>query len=397
VNKKIICHINTTFNSRSGSAKRTLKVLKACQDNGYEVLLITGNNNDVDLEQLQGVTVEIVPQLIKAISLKNEFKAYKKIQSLIEQYGPSIVHTHLAKAGILGRLAARNKNIHIVHTVHGPTFPKTIHPIKRLVFWVTEMITASVTDTFIFVGEELRQSFIDAKVCNSENSFVINTARDDSQISYESLGCDEKIHLQNGITSDKTVDKKLISCVARLVPGKQQDHAIQVLYKLHQKGFTNTHLVLIGKALVESEIQFEYHLKELVHTLKLDNFVHFLGHRNDVLEIMDVSDVVILPSKYEGLPNVVVEAVLSGTPVVSYNVSGVDEILGKLFGKLVVPQGDIKGMTNVIVSLFESSDDLFEEYAKLKEVIRKRFSNKVMLERKMKFYEEFVKGSSNVK
>lgn len=391
MNKKLICHINTTFNSRSGSAKRTLKVLKGCLREDYEVLLITGKDNDIELDKLKGIKVEIVPDLVKAISLKNEFKAYKKIQALIEQYQPSIVHTHLAKAGILGRLAARKKNCHIIHTVHGPTFPNTIHPVKRFAFWVMELITARVTDTFIFVGEELKQSFIDAKVCNVKNSGVINTAREDSQILYQSLKGGEKLLLQNEITLDKSADKKLISYVARLVPGKQQDHAIQVLHKLHQKGFTNTHLVLIGKALVESEIQFEEHLKNLVRTLKLDKFVHFLGHRNDVLEIMDVSDVVILPSKYEGLPNVVVEAVLSGTPIVSYNVSGVEEVLGKLCDKLVVKQGDISGMTEVIASLFVSPKFLFEDYAKLKDKIRQRFSSQVMLSSKMKLYEEAIK------
>lgn len=390
VKKKLICHINTTFNSRSGSAKRTRKVLDACLDNGYDVLLITGKDNDIDPKTMGNITIEILPELVKAISLSNELIAYKKIQRLLNRYKPVIVHTHLAKAGILGRLAARKTPNHIIHTVHGPTFPKTISNLKRLVFWTLEFYAAKYTNTFIFVGEELKQSFIDARISKTSNSIVINTARDDCQINYQRLNEKNSISLRNTITSDVSTDKKIISYVARLVPGKQQDHAIHVLSKLHKKGFKNTHLILVGKALLESEVQFESQLHALSKKLELDKFIHFLGHRNDAIEIMDVSDAVILPSKYEGLPNIVVEAVLAGTPVVSYDVSGVKEVLGTLYKKLVVKQGDINGMADIISSIFLSSNDFIQGYSLLKERVKRDFSKETMLKNIIKHYKETI-------
>ncbi len=392
MNKKRICHINTTFNSRSGSSKRTRKILDACVKEGFDVLLITGQSNDINPKTMQGITIEIIPELVKAISLKNEWIAYKKIKNVLKQYKPQIVHTHLAKAGVLGRLAARKNNNHIIHTVHGPTFPESISTPKRVVFWLMEFFAARNTDTFIFVGEELKQTFVNAKIAKSSNAIVINTARDDTQINYEKLDSKSRASLEREITSKpSTTDKKIISYVARLVPGKQQDHAIQVLSKLHRQGFKNTHLILIGKALLTTEIQFEEELKALVKKLKLEKHVHFLGHRNDVLEIMDVSDAVILPSKYEGLPNVAVEAVLSGTPIVSYDVSGVDEVLGDLAKKLVVAQGDSERMAKAISHLFTNPEDLSEDYRQLKEKIRQQFSKKTMLEKKIGLYKEILR------
>lgn len=340
---------------------------------------------------MQGIYVEIIPELMKAISPKNEWISYKKIQALLTQYQPDIIHTHLAKAGVLGRLAARKSTSHIIHTVHGPTFPKSIKPIKRIIFWLMEFFASRYTNTFVFVGKEIQQTYIDARISKASNSITINTARDDTQINYQTLDDKSRHSLQREITSKpSTADKKIISYTARLVPGKQQDHAIQALSMLHKKGFKNTHLILIGKALLESEVQFEKQLKKTAKELNLKEHVHFLGHRDDVLEIMDASNVVILPSKYEGLPNVAVEAILSGTPIVSYEVSGIKEVLGKLTNKLVTKQGDINGMTEIILTIFFSPKNITDEYVLLKDKIKKDFSTKTMLEKKMQLYEEIL-------
>lgn len=382
----LICHISTTFNIRSGFAKRTLIIINELINQGHHVLLIIGKDNDIS--KINGVNIIVIPELIKKISLLNDLIALLKIRNIIKKYQPDIVHTHLAKGGVLGRVASRNIHCKVLHTVHGPTFPATISPFKKIVYLYLERFAAKYTDYFVFVGYDLQEEYIKNNVSSQSNSCVIYTARSTQQLNYKKLTNDKKKLLREELVGNVQSNLPIMTYVGRVVSSKQQDHAIDILKILHTKYKIKASLLIVGKALLKSEKKYERYLEKKTKELSLKKFVFFIGYRDDILEIMNASNSIILPSSYEGLPNVIVEAVLSETPIVSYNVSGVKEILHKLNTELIVEQGDINGMAQVLSKTLFYKIDINYPYQLIKNKLKVDFSEKNMLQKKISLYKK---------
>ncbi len=382
-----ICHISTTFNLRSGSARRTSAILRACIEQGYKVSLITGMDNDVRQEDIPGVEIISVPGLVKKIAPLSDIIMLWKLRVILKQIKVDLVHTHLAKAGICGRLAAASLRVAcILHTVHGPTFPKHFHPVKRRIFRFLEQLCGRVTDRFIFVGHELRTEYIEAKVCLAEKADVIQTGRPDAVFERTAL-----IEPHRSVLRSKLCRQEkptfLIVVVGRLVPSKQLEHSIQILDVLHKEK-VRAHLAIVGKCLLEDEKDYEKNLRELAHDLGVHDYVHFTGFQNDIVEIMAAADVVLLTSQYEGLPNVAVEALLSGTPMITYDVSGVREILQQGISGWVVPQGDMKQVVQIVLQLMRLQACEGGTPGSHQKKIPESFRESVMVTRKIELYKK---------
>jgi glycosyltransferase involved in cell wall biosynthesis len=385
-----LCHISTTFNSQAGSARRTKSILNESVNQGYNSSLLIGRDNDLINNQLPGVEIQIVPQLVKYISAYEDIRSLLKIIKILKKTKPHIVHTHLAKAGFSGRLAAKIAGVPIIiHTVHGPTFPEGIHWTKRVLYRMLEKISALCTDRFVFVGEELRDSYIKAGICTLEQSHVIYTGRPDKQINRVSLSQDQIENLKFELCG-KHRPEYLILCVGRIVPSKQFDHAIIALSQLQQKGL-NARLVIVGKALLSEEKYHEDELKDVAHKYGVYSRVHFTGYRSDILDVMESSDVVLLTSKYEGLPNVAVEAALAGTPMVAYDVSGIREVVEKYNTGYVVSKNNINELTETLEDVYNKRYQFRQDILKSKEYINGIFNEKHMVQQKMELYDSLLK------
>lgn len=338
-----ICHISTTFNLRSGSARRTSAIINGCLEQGMKTSLIIGRDHDVVQADLPGVDIHIVPELVKYIAPRLDLVAPLKIAEVLRDIKPDLVHTHLAKAGIFGRLAARKEQVPcIMHTVHGPSFPRHFHLGKRTLFLMLEKLCGRFTDHLIFVGHDLQQEYIKAGVCTYESSVVIQTGQPEAVFDRPRMINDRKNELRLELC-DGIPPAFCIVVVGRLVPSKQVEHAIQAVQILHHKKIV-AHLAIVGKCLLPEEQQYEEKLDRLSQDIGVQPYVHFAGFRNDIIDVMEAADAVLLTSRYEGLPNVAVEAVIAGTPMVTYDVSGVQEIIETGVNGEIVPQGDVKSI-----------------------------------------------------
>jgi len=385
-----ICHISTTFNLRSGSAQRTSAILQGCVARGYRVSLVVGRDHDVCRENLVGVEIYRVPELVKYVSPYFDTVAPWKIRGLLKQLRPNIVHTHLAKAGIVGRFAATSCRIPIImHTVHGPSFPARFHPAKRFLFRSLERLLGRRTDCFVFVGSELRDKFIYANICSAENSLVINTGRPDEVFERPVMSQGPKKRLRSELCGGAKPEF-LLAAVGRIVPSKQLEHGVRVVAELRRQDVP-VHLVLAGKCLLQEEQDYEKELQQLADRLEVGEYVHFVGFRDDVLDIMEASDAVLLTSSYEGLPNVAVEAVLAGTPMITYDVSGVREVIREGETGWVVEQGDINSVVARVCQLAAGSVLTDDVAARRRDL--NSFRESVMVERKMKLYEQILQGA----
>jgi glycosyltransferase involved in cell wall biosynthesis len=390
-----IVHIITTFVYKSGSARRTYRILRAMVDNGYRVGLIIGRTAEMESAwDFTGIRVIQIGELVKYRDVWADFRAMVRIVQTLSEIRPKVVHTHLAKGGVLGRLAAWICRVPIIiHTVHGPTFPEALSAVAKVLYKVLERLVGGATDHFVFVGEELRQEYLSAGICREENSVVIRSGRGVDEfegvcsIPVEETG---KLREMFGLGAELF----LMGHVGRIVPSKGQDVSLEVLRGLRARG-VDAHLVFIGEAHLPEERYFEQLVRRRAEQLGLSEYAHFLGYRSDVLKYMKAMDVIILPSQYEGLPNVVIEAGVVGKAVIAFDVCGIREVIEDSVSGFVTLRGDINGMierTHYLSAHRAVAAKMGKEAAaKVREV----YTAERMIKDKVRFYKD-VLGDSRI-
>ena len=393
--KPLIAHVSTTFNHRSGGIHRMFKRIAALRDAGYRTALVVGREFHPGAAwDLGGIELHRVNSMVKYLSPRKDLAAFRELVALFRRIRPEVVHTHLAKAGILGRWAASVCRVPvIIHTVHGPTFPSTLPRHRRVPFRMLEWAAGRVTDHFVFVGEELRGEYMRSGVCTPRNSVVIRTGRPDKEIdAVLSLSGDERGALRRSLL--KNGEDVLIANVGRVVPSKQQDHAIRVVHELRQRG-VGAHLAIVGEAFLEEEQGTMASLRGLAEGLGVADHITFTGHRDDVLRIMAASDAILHTSRYEGLPNILVEAGLAARPVVTYAVSGAREVIREGETGFVVDQGDIPAAAERLSFIAGHPSVAREMGERARSLVSGEYRESSMIRNKLAFYENILRSEAN--
>ncbi len=387
-----VCHLITTWYKRAGCSRRTMHILKGLKNCGYEIDLLIGQEASVDFQkeaEKEGIKTWRVPGLQKSISPHRDLQALFALrrQFILRRY--DLVHTHLSKAGILGRLAARWAGIRVImHTVHGPSFPDSLSKWRRKFYQGLEKWAARHTNAIVYVGDELRRQYLDAGVGRESISYVIHTGQDfdrylnaAAQTPGERRDRRAQLHLSG--------EDLIVGYVARIVPGKGHVYAIQAAQELTAK-FPRLRFLFIGEAHVPFEQEYKLALLSEVAQRKLQDRVIFLTHQEDIQNYYAILDIFIMPSLYEGLPNVILEAAVMGVPVLSYDLTGVREILkGKAS---IVPKGDVgafgRKLEETILKL--KSNECLSLSLEERQALAKRWSIEAMLEAKMRLYRRFL-------
>jgi len=248
-------------------------------------------------------------------------KAFFSLLRIFLRERPTIVHTHTAKAGTLGRLAAIVARVPvIVHTFHGHVLGGLyFSKLKTRVFLEVERQLARATDCLVVL------THAQAEAMSGELDLA-----DESRFSVVALGLDlgrfadvdrlearERIREQVGIEAERPV----IGIVGRLVPVKNHELLFDALVKLTERMNPAPQVIVVGSG------EREAALRMYVIERELDRSVHWLGWRKDLPDLFPAFDLTALTSLDEGTPVSLLESLASGTPVVSRAVGGVPEIL----------------------------------------------------------------------
>ncbi len=333
-NKKIrVLHIITRL-IRGGADENTIYTVEGLDKNKYDVDLIIGiQSEEQQISQINSCRIFVIPELVRELSFVKDLICFFKIVRIIRKNKYHIVHTHTAKAGMLGRFAAFLCRVPvIVHTLHGSTFHDNLHPVHNKVYLYLERLAAKVTDKIITVGNDLKKRYILAGV-GSEIDYV--TIRSGFHIDRFLLS-DEQIKQNNLLVRNQyniSPNDIVIGSASRLEHRKGHIFLFDAIAKMNYNG----HAVKV--LLAGDGDQYEF-LKNYCKNIGLNGNVIFLGHRNDIEQVMSAIDIFVLTSLWEGLPRVLVQAAALGKPIVTFDIEGAQELVKNKVNGFVVPLKD---------------------------------------------------------
>lgn len=272
------------------------------------------------------VRVEPV-SLVRPVSPADDLRASVQVRRLISQVEPQILHTHMAKAGAVGRGTAatmRHRPL-TVHTFHGHVLEGYFSPRRQQAFLVAERALARRTDALVAVSDEVRTELLALGIGRPEQFQVIELGLElDAFLALDGPG-DGGFRKSIGVP----VGMPLVAVVGRLVPIKDHPTLLRALAEL-----PGVHLAIVGDG--ESAAD----LKGLVEQLGLGDRVHFAGWHLDLVPVLADIDAVALTSRNEGTPVALIEAAAAGRPVVATAVGGVPSVVRDGVSGYLVPPGD---------------------------------------------------------
>ncbi|PIE31848.1 hypothetical protein CSA56_17235 [candidate division KSB3 bacterium] len=314
-----------------GPAIHTILLTRLLAPARFDSTLITGCISPAEgdmsyLAEEHGVVPHVIPELGREIRWKHDLLAFWKMFRLLRNIRPTIVHTHTAKAGMLGRVAAKLAGVpYIVHTFHGHVFHSYFSPAKTRMFVEIERFLARFTDAIITVSPKQREEILSYRIGNANTVHAIGLGLELQQF----VECQT---LQGTLRKELDVsdDVPLIGIVARLVPVKGIDYFLEAAAAV-LKNIPQARFVVVG----DGELREE--LEQQARTLGIQQSVHFLGFRCNLPEIYADFDLAVLSSLNEGLPVALIEAMASGTPVIATEVGGVGDLIQHERSGLLVP------------------------------------------------------------
>lgn len=349
--KKVI-RIITRLNI-GGPAIHTLILSGSLNKDEYKDILICGKpaKSEGDMSYLAeryNVKPLIIPELGREISFFNDVKSLISIYRIIKREKPDIVHTHTAKAGALGRLAAFAAGVPVrVHTFHGHIFDGYFSPTIAKIFLLIERFLARFTDRIVTVSETVKYDIVDQlKVAKNKKSAVIPLGLDlDGFLQCEKLRGNFRKKLNLGD------DVLLVGIVGRLVPIKNHKMFLEAAGSiLKRKPAMNVKFLVIGDG------EYGTFLRSCAKDAGIEEHVIFTGWIRDLAEAYADLDVVALTSLNEGTPVSLIEAMASSRAVVSADAGGVKDLVRPNENGLLSKINDVEGFSDNLFSLLLDKD-----------------------------------------
>ena len=247
----------------------------------------------------------------RSINLVSDLKVLFAIRKQIRAFNPHIIHTHTAKAGFLGRIAAilSFKRQLRVHTYHGHLLYGYFGGFKTRLVILIERFLARLTDSLVAVGSQVREDLLDAKIGNFEQYRVIGPGLEIGELP-------ERASSINSFNLPE--DKFIVTWIGRVVPVKAPHRILDIATECELRGL-RVQFVIVGEGPLLSDLKSLANEKNLLIT--------FLGWQSDIEKILSFSDLVLLTSENEGTPVALIQAQMAGIPVLTTDVGSASEVL----------------------------------------------------------------------
>lgn len=343
---RIIARLNI-----GGPAIHVVNLNAGLDPSRFESLLVSGTENPgegsmLDYALSRGVQPIVIPEIVGEATFKpRDLRALAKLYRLLRQERPHIVHTHTAKAGFLGRLAARLAGVPIVlHTYHGHVLHGYYSPLKTQLLRRMEQVLGCFTDCIIAVSAQVKNDLVAYGLGSTDKISVIPLGFDLDPF----LSCQQyrgeflrELGLNDGT--------RLVGIIGRIFPIKNHrlflDAASRVAAIVNSTCF-----VIVGDGILRTEME------NYARELGISDRAIFTGWRRDLPQIYADLNVLVVSSDNEGTPVSAIEAMASGVPVVGTRVGGLPDIITDGENGYLVPPKDPEALAEAILRILQNSE-----------------------------------------
>ena len=333
-----VLHIVTRLAVR-GVPRHVLDMACGLDPQCFEVEVLAGRSEpgEGDLSEEareRGLVLHAVPSLQREVDPWADYKAYRSIARILGKGGYDIVHTHISKAGILGRLAARRARVPVVvHSYHGLADEIGKTSFKSEVFRRCERRAALSSDALVTVSRSVARQWQDMQVGVKGQYRVVSNGIDTA-------------HYAAAEILDLPGEPRLV-VVASMTPEKGLDVLLRAMSFIVAE-FPSVCLYVVGDGPLRKP------LEALACELGLEQRIHFVGIQPDVRPYLGSCDLALLPSLSEGMGLAAVEAMAVGRAVVGSHTGGIPEVVVEGETGLLVPPGDVQGLASAVAVLLRN-------------------------------------------
>jgi len=372
-----ICHI-ITKPELGGAQLSTLNLVSSLSKDKYQVFIITSPEGVLrqEFKNLKNATVHFSPFLTRSVNPPADILALIHIYDIYRRNRFKIVHTHSSKAGIIGRWAALFARVRVVlHTVHGWPFNEYQPFLVKRFYIFLERITAVFTTKIICVSKKDIETGLKYKIAPKEKFILIKYGISLNQ--FKNLACDKEEKKKGlGINNNDPV----IGMIACLKPQKAPLDYVKACVDVYNK-MPNINFLLIGDGVLRKKCKSE------LNKFSLNGRFIFTGWRRDISEILDIIDIVVLTSKWEGQPIAIIEALSKGKPIVATDAGGIRELVKDGVTGYITRPGRYKDTADRILRILKDQDSLFKMSREAAKSIDDSFDIKVMVRNMNELYE----------
>ena len=378
-----ICRIIGRLNI-GGPAIHAILLTQGLRDRGYETLLVAGREgpqegNLRDLAAEKRVEPLFIPELGREVRPDRDLVALWKLVRLLRRQRPDIVHTHTAKAGALGRVAAKLAGVPtVLHTFHGHILHGYFSRGITRLFLGVERRLARLSTKILTVSEGQRRELLRLRIGRPETVGVMPLGLELDGLLRSDLRRGE-IRRRLGASPEAP----LVGIVARLVPIKDHSTFLQAAADLHRYR-SDVRFLIVGDG------ELRPALEQQARALGLDERVHFLGWQRDLEPIYADLDLVVLSSLNEGTPVSLIEAMAAGLPVVATRVGGIPDLVADGKTGLLVPPQDCKALIRAMEMLLGNAERRREMGRLGREAVYPMYSDAALIDRMDRLYSSLL-------
>jgi len=386
-----VLHIITRL-IKGGAQENTLLTVVNLDKARYQIALLSGptvgSEGEIESRARQlGTDLIILLELVREISPINDLKALYKTYRSIKNGKYDIVHTHSSKAGVIGRVAGRLAGVkNIVHTPHGSIFdqdadiPSVSGALLIKCLLLVERIAARLTDRIVTLTDAEAIGYVKLGMGDKAKFTTIHSGIDLSRFGDVKIDVVSK-KKELGIPSNSTV----ITTIARLTPEKGHKYLIEAAKEVIAESDNHIKFVFVGDGDLRDD------LENKARELGLDEAILFLGLRDDVPEILAISDLFVLSSLYEAQGRVIVEAMAAELPVVATRVGGVPDVVIDGETGILVPPASPQALASAIVKMLADKGNAKQMGQAGKRQVDPEFSVETMVKQIDMLYSELLK------
>lgn len=355
----------------------------------YETLLVGGLPEENESDSLHileeyGVKATLIEEMKRTPNFFNDRKAYQKIKQIIREYQPDIVHTHAAKAGALGRRAAKSMRVPvIVHTYHGHVFHSYFGKLKTALYKFIERRLAKISTGIIAISEIQKEELTQQHtICQASKVKMIQLGFDLNRF-HESLEHKRtETRQQFGLSEDEIA----VAIVGRLAAVKNHQLFLNAIEAIAAKTTKKVTFFIVGDGDERSNIEQRIASLKLPSTLK----IVMTSWIKDIASFNPGMDLICLTSLNEGTPVSLIEAQAANVPILTTNVGGVKDIVLENETGFVVSNNSLSEFSEKLLFLIENDSIRKEMSLKGWDFVKSKFHYSTLVHNMENYYSELL-------